>query len=162
MSLVNDKNAMAKKLRNSPTELKTVTTTFYFSTMGGAMGKCLADINKYESVTDFVFDISKRSVVSGTFNYVASRVPLIGILFVTGGYSLTLFGIFSNESVNYSKKFQQVGYVTFDVASTIGTSLLGAAVGQALIPVPFLGAFLGAFVGGFVGEVGGKAIIKII
>ena len=115
------------------------------------MGKCLADIDKYDTVTDFVFDISKRSVISGTFNYVATKIPVLGILFVTGGFSLTLFGIFSNDSVNYNKKFQQVGYVTFDVASTIGTGLLGAAVGQALIPVPFLGAFLGAFVGGFVG-----------
>ena len=151
MKIVSDKSQMAKRLRNSPTELKNITNTYYFSTLGGAMGKCLADIEKYDTVTDFVFDLSKRSVISGTFNYVATRVPLIGILFVTGGFSLTLFGIFSNDSVNFNKKFQQVGYVTFDVASTIGTGLLGAAVGQALIPVPFLGAFLGAFVGGFVG-----------
>ena len=89
--------------------------------------------------------------MSGTFNYVAQKIPLVGILFVTGGFSYTLYGIFSNDSVNKKKKFQQVGYVTFDVASTVGTGILGAAVGQLLIPVPFLGAFVGAFVGSFVG-----------
>jgi hypothetical protein len=153
---------MARKLRNSPTELKALTTVNYFSTVGGSLGRCLADINKYESVGDFVFDLSKRSVISGGFNYVATQVPLVGILFVTGGFSYTLFGIFSKEHTTNTKKFQQVGYVTFDVASTIGTGLLGAAIGQALIPVPFLGAFVGAMVGGFVGEMSGKAFINFL
>ena len=35
-------------------------------------------------------------------------------------------------------------------------------MGQALIPVPILGAFLGAFVGSFVGEVGSKAFVKFL
>lgn len=51
-----------------------------------------------------------------------------------------------------------MGYITFDVASSLGTGLIGAVVGQSLIPVPFLGAFIGGFVGSFIGEIGGKAI----
>ena len=153
---------MGKRLRNSPTEIKQFTNTYYFSTVGGALGKCLAEIDKYDSVGDFVFDLSKRSIMSGTFHLVATRIPLVGILFVTGGFSYTLFGIFSNDAINNKKKFQQVGYVTFDVASSVGTGILGAVVGQALIPVPFLGAFVGALVGSFVGEIGGRAVVKIL
>lgn len=126
--------------------------------MGGALGKCLADIKKYDSVGDFVFDLSKKSILSGTFNYIATNIPLVGVLFATGGYTFTLFSIFSNKNVNTTKKFQQMGYITFDVASSLGTGLIGAVVGQSLIPVPFLGAFIGGFVGSFIGEIGGKAI----
>ena len=96
MKIISDKGIMAKRLRNSPTELKTFTNAYYFTTVGGVLGRCLADIDKYSSVGDFVFDLSKRSIISGTFNFVATRVPLVGILFVTGGFSYTLFGIFSN------------------------------------------------------------------
>jgi hypothetical protein len=148
---VSDKGHLAKKLRNSPTKLKDITMTDHFSTFGGTLGKCLADIKKYESIGDFVFDLSKKSILSGTFNYVATNIPLLGILFATGGYSYTLFGILSNKNVNKSKKFQQMGYITFDIASSLGTGLIGAAVGQTLIPVPFLGAFVGGFVGSFIG-----------
>jgi hypothetical protein len=80
------------------------------------------------------------------------------VLFATGGYTFTLFSIFRNKNVNTAKKFQQMGYITFDVASSLGTGLIGAVVGQSLIPVPFLGAFIGGFVGSFIGEIGGKAI----
>lgn len=132
--------------------------TDHFSTVGGALGKCLADIKKYDSVGDFVFDLSKKSILSGTFNYIATNIPLVGVLFATGGYTFTLFSIFRNKNVNTTKKFQQMGYITFDVASSLGTGLIGAVVGQSLIPVPFLGAFVGGFVGSFIGEIGGKAI----
>ena len=91
---------MAKKLRNSPTQLKNVTLTDHVGTVGGALGKCLADIKKYESVGDFVFDLSKKTIVNGTFNYIATNIPLIGILFATGGYTMTLYNIFSNKIVN--------------------------------------------------------------
>ena len=123
----------------------------HFSSVGGSLGKCLADIKKYDSVGDFMFDFSKRSIISGTVSYIAKNIPLVGILFATGGYTLTIYNIFGNKHVNKTKKFQQVGYVTFDIASTFGTGLLGAVVGQSLIPVPFLGAFVGGFVGSFVG-----------
>ncbi len=156
--MVSDKGQIAKKLRNSPTKLKDLVMTDYVSTVGGALGKCLADIKKYDSVGDFVFDLSKKSIISGTFNYIATNIPLIGILFATGGYTYTLFGIFSNKIVNKTKKFQQMGYITFDIASSLGTGLIGAVVGQTLIPIPILGAFVGGFVGSFIGEIGGKAI----
>ncbi len=158
MNIVSDKGKLAKRLRNSPTKLKDITLVDHFSTVGGALGKCLADIRKYDSVGDFIFDFSKKSVINGSFNYIASNIPLLGILLATGGYTYTMFSIFSNKVVNKKKKFQQVGYLTFDIASSFGTGVLGAVVGQTLIPIPFLGAFVGGFVGSFVGELGGKVI----
>lgn len=126
--------------------------------MGGALGKCLADIRKYDNVGEFMFDISKKSIISGTFNYIATNIPLIGIMFASGGYTYTLYSIFSNKTLNKKKKFQQLGFVTVDVASSLGSGLIGAVIGQSVIPIPFLGAFLGGFVGGFIGELGGKAL----
>jgi hypothetical protein len=142
---------LAKRLRNSPTKLKDITLTDQFSTVGGALGKCLADIKKYDSVGDFMFDFSKKTVINGTFNYIATNIPLVGILLATGGYTYTMYHIFSNKIVNKKKKLQKVGFLTFDIASTFGTGLLGAVVGQTFIPIPFLGAFLGGFVGSFIG-----------
>ena len=158
LNIVSDKGKLAKKLRSSPTQLKNITLTDHVGTVGGVLGKCLADIKKYDSVGDFVFDLSKKSIVNGTFNYIATNIPLLGILFATGGYTMTLYNIFSNKIVNSKKKFQQIGYLTFDIASSFGTGLLGAVVGQSLIPIPFVGAFVGSFVGSFIGEIGGKAI----
>lgn len=105
-----------------------------------------------------MFDISKKSIISGTFNYIATNIPLIGIMFASGGYTYTLYSIFSNKTLNKKKKFQQLGFVTVDVASSLGSGLIGAVIGQSVIPIPFLGAFLGGFVGGFIGELGGKAL----
>jgi phage tail tape-measure protein len=50
--------------------------------------------------------------------------------------------------------------MTVDTASSIGSGLIGATIGQSLIPIPFLGAFVGGFIGGFIGELGGKALIN--
>jgi hypothetical protein len=55
-----------------------------------------------------------------------------------------------------------LGNLTIDTASSVGSGILGAFVGQSLIPVPFLGAFIGGVVGGLVGELGGKAISKYL
>jgi hypothetical protein len=105
-----------------------------------------------------MFDLSKRSIVNGTFNYIATNIPLIGIMFATGGYSYTLYSIFSNKIVNKKKKMQQVGFITVDMLSSFGTGMLGAVVGQSVIPIPILGAFIGGMVGGFIGELGAKVI----
>ena len=130
----------------------------HVGTFGGALGKCLASIKSYESVGDFMFDLSKRSIVNGTFNYIATNIPLIGIMFATGGYTYTLYSILSNKIVNKKKKIQQVGFITVDMLSSLGTGFIGAVVGQSVIPIPVVGAFIGGMVGGFIGEIGAKLI----
>lgn len=79
-------------------------------------------------------------------------------MFATGGYTYTLYSIFSNKIVNKKKKIQQVGVITMDMLSSLGTGLLGAVVGQSVIPIPIVGAFIGGMVGGFIGEIGAKVI----
>lgn len=44
-----------------------------------------------------------------------------------------------------------MGNLTIDTASSIGSGILGAFIGQTLIPVPVVGAFFGGLVGGFIG-----------
>jgi hypothetical protein len=151
LNIVNDKNALAQKLRSSSTELKQLTLIDHFSTVGGTLGKCLANIKSYESVGDFMFDLSKKSIINGSFNFIVSNVPLIGIMFVTGGYTYSFISVFKNKFKNKKKKFRELGVITLDVVSSLGTGLLGATIGQSLIPIPFLGAFVGGFIGGLVG-----------
>ena len=158
LKVVSDKNRLAEKLRGSPLKMKEVTVSDHFSTFGGALGKCLASIKSYDSPGEFMFDLSKRSIVNGTFNYVATTIPLIGIMFATGGYTYTLYAIFSNKIVNKKSKMKQAGFITVDILSSFGSGFLGAVVGQSVIPIPFLGAFIGGMVGGFIGEMGAKVI----
>lgn len=44
-----------------------------------------------------------------------------------------------------------MGNMGIDTASSVGSGLLGAFIGQSLIPVPVLGAFIGGVIGGLVG-----------
>jgi hypothetical protein len=121
------------------------------TTIGGSLGKCLADIKKYDSAGDFMMDLSKGAAISGSFNYLIYNVPLIGYLFVTGGYTYSFYSIFSNKYSTFHKKFQEMGNLTIDTASSLGSGILGAFIGQSLIPVPIVGAFVGGLVGGFIG-----------
>lgn len=151
MSLIQNKKNLATKLRNVPTEIKTLTMLNNVGTIGGSLGKCIADINNYDSASDFMMDLTKGAAISGTFNYLIYNVPLVGYLFVTGGYTYTFYSIFTNKYSTFGKKFQEIGNMTIDTASSVGSGIIGAFVGQSLIPVPVLGAFIGGVVGGFVG-----------
>jgi hypothetical protein len=157
-NLITNKVKLAQRFRESPTQLKNITMIDNIGTVGGTLGRCLANINKYESMGDFIIDLSKRSMISGSFNYVATSVPLLGYIFATGGYTYSFYYIFSNKLFNKKKKLQELGTVTIDTASSIGSGLIGATIGQTLIPIPIVGAFIGGVVGGLIGEIGGRQI----
>ena len=84
-------------------------------------------------------------------SYMINAVPLLGYLFITGGFTYSFYYIFSNKYSNTGKKFRDLGNMTIGTGCSLGSGLLGAVVGQSLIPVPGLGAFIGGFVGGFLG-----------
>ena len=48
--------------------------------------------------------------------------------------------------------------ITIGSVTSIGSGLIGATIGQSLIPIPVLGASIGGLVGGFIGEFGARAI----
>lgn len=79
------------------------------------------------------------------------QVPLLGYVFVTGGFTYTFYYIFTNKYANSDKKMRELRNVTIGSATSIGSGLIGAAIGQTLIPIPMLGAFVGGLIGGFVG-----------
>lgn len=74
--------------------------------IGGSMGKCLAQIDTYDNVGDFMISLSKRTVIGGSFNYLLMQVPLLGYVFVTGGFTYTFYYIFTNKYANSDKKLR--------------------------------------------------------
>ena len=45
---------------------------------------------------------------------------------------------------------------------SIGSAFTGMAIGQMLIPVPFVGSFVGGVIGGYLGERGSREINSIL
>lgn len=74
------------------------------SAIGGSLGKCIADINDYKSASDFMMDLTRGAAISGTFNYLIYNVPIVGYLFMTGGYTYTFYYIFTNKYSTFRKK----------------------------------------------------------
>lgn len=122
-----------------------------FSNVGGSIGYCLANIDKYESTAQFMAHMSKRAALGSSFSLLMVTLPIMSLIFIAGGFSYSFYYIFQNKNNNLKRKFQQIGNVVIDAGSTIGAGILGVFIGQALIPVPFVGAIIGGIVGGLVG-----------
>ena len=151
--MIVEKRQLAGKFRTTQavSTPKQLTTIDHFSTVGGSLGRCLADIDKYESVSDFATDVSKRAAVGGTMSYMLATLPILSYIFIAGGFSYSFYYVFSNKKNNLKRKFEQVGNIGIDTVSSLGSGMLGAFIGQSLIPVPILGAFIGGLVGGLLG-----------
>lgn len=131
-------------------------------TIGGSLGNCLADLNKYDSFQSFLTDFSKKAVISTSLNFVVSNIPLIGYILVTGGFSLTFYNLLKNDFKNDQRKIEDLGAMILGSTTSIGTGFIGGLIGSAFIPIPILGFFLGGLVGGFVGGVTSNAIEKAL
>jgi hypothetical protein len=80
-----------------------------------------------------------------------STVPLIGYFFIAGSFSYKFYNIFKNKSIDNRRKFEEMSSVAITTTTIIGSSITGALVGQALIPIPVFGAFVGSVIGGYLG-----------
>ena len=89
-------------MRGAPNEVKTMPKNAH--TIGGSLGNCLADLNKYDSFQSFFTDFSKNAVISTSLNFVVSNIPLIGYILVTGGFSLTFYNLLKNDFKNDQRK----------------------------------------------------------
>lgn len=105
-------------------------------------------------------DLSRRTLIAGSMSYMINAVPILGYLFISGGFTYSFYYIFSNKYSNSSKKFRELGNMTLTTASSVGSGLLGAVIGQTMIPIPGVGAFVGGLVGGFLGEFGGRKLCE--
>lgn len=107
MNLVKNKKALIEKFRTTSTSAPIrMTLLENVGVVGGSMGKCLAEIDTYDNVGDFAISLSKRTVIGSSFNYLLMQVPLLGYLFVTGGFTYTFYYIFSNKYANINKKMR--------------------------------------------------------
>ena len=68
-----------------------------------------------------------------------------------GSFTHAFYRIFSNRFSTDGKKIAELGGFVVKAGATIGSSIVGAFVGQALIPVPVVGALFGTVVGGLLG-----------
>ena len=143
-------------------QVRVMTMVDNVNLVGGTMGRTLAEIDQFDNAGDFVATLSKRMIVGGSISYMISSVPLLGYIFITGGYTYSFYYIFNNKYSNSSKKLREVRNMTLNAASSVGSGIVGALIGQSLIPIPVLGAFIGGFIGGFVGEFGGRAVNDLL
>jgi hypothetical protein len=69
-----------------------------------------------------------------------------------------LYDIVTDENLDEEEKERSAAIEISSSAVGVPAGLCGAAIGQALIPVPFLGAAVGGIVGGMIGNAAGGAI----
>jgi len=83
--------------------------------------------------------------------YMINTVPILGYLFISGGFTYSFYYILSNKYANKFKKLRDLGNMAITTTSSVSSGLIGAMVGQTFIPVPVVGAFVGGVIGGFLG-----------
>ena len=72
-------------MRGAPNEVKVLPKNAH--TIGGSLGNCLADLNKYHSFESFLVDFSKKAFVSTSLNMLVANMPVMGYVLVVGGFS---------------------------------------------------------------------------
>lgn len=87
-----------------------------------------------------------------------ASIPILSYFIIAGGFTYSFYMACSNEATSSFKKFDQMKNFTISVLGSVGTTLGGIMLGQAIIPVPFFGAFVGGVVGGFFGTKGMRKI----
>lgn len=61
------------------------------ASIGGGLGKCLVDIDKYESANAFFIDFSKNAVIGSSIGVMLEEIPILNYFIVAGGLSYTVY-----------------------------------------------------------------------
>ncbi|KAL4449739.1 hypothetical protein ABPG74_008112 [Tetrahymena malaccensis] len=130
--------------------------------LGSSLGYCLANINKYQSTTDFLKDFGKIATINGSITYIVQKLPIVGTLLMIGGLGFSTYQLYQNKVANSKSKMGQIGKMALGTGSTITASFSGALIGQAVIPVPILGAFIGGVIGGIIGGTSSNYAIQML
>jgi hypothetical protein len=103
--------------------------TSTMTNIGASLGYCLANINSYQSTTDFLKDFSYIAAINGTITYVVQRVPLFGTLIIIGGLGYKTLSIVNNKVDNLNSKVGKFGKLMLEGGTTVGGSISGAILG---------------------------------
>lgn len=103
-------------------------------------------------------DLSKTAAIYSTISYAMASIPILSYFIIAGGFTYSFYVACSNEATSSFKKFDQIKNFTMSAMGSIGSTLGGIMLGQAIIPVPFVGAFIGGVLGGFLGTKGVRDI----
>jgi hypothetical protein len=93
---------MYQSLKQQMSEYKDVGGTTYTvtsvqsATLGGNLGKCLADINKYHSATEFLKDLSKATAISSCFMIALAELPILKYFAIAGGVTYAFYTTMTN------------------------------------------------------------------
>jgi hypothetical protein len=133
-----------------------------YTNLDGIIGRCLYLMKRYGAASEFFKDLSKRAILSKSIEEIMHTVPIIGFLMAAGSFTQAFYNIFSNRFSTDSKKMAELTGFVIKAGATIGSSIVGALVGQALIPIPVVGALVGTVVGGLLGERGCREVTSMI
>jgi hypothetical protein len=107
-------------------------------------------------------DLSKTTAIFSCFSLVLEEIPILGYFVVAGGFTYSFYRTLKNKATSSSKKMHEMGGATITAVGSIGSIVGGIFLGQALIPIPLLGAFVGGVVGGFCGTKGMRKINSFV
>jgi hypothetical protein len=119
-------------------------------------------MKKYQTASDFFKDLSKRAILSKSIEEIMMVIPIVGFLIAAGSFTRAFYKIFSNHFSTGSKKLSEITGFVVKTGATVGSSIVGALIGQTLIPIPIFGALVGTVVGGLLGERGCRQVSSMI
>jgi hypothetical protein len=119
-------------------------------------------MKEYHKASDFFKDFSKRAILSKSIEQIMLALPLVGFFLAARTFTKAFYTIFSNHFSTNTKKLTEVTGFLIKTGATMGSSVLGAIVGQTLIPIPVVGALIGTVLGGMLGERGCRQVSSLI
>jgi hypothetical protein len=128
--------------------------------IGGSLGYCLANIDRYESRSHFLTHFGIIATINGTMTYLFLTMPLIGQLIALGGLGALTLRIYLSNTASSQAKNSQMTKMVMGTSAWICSCIGGAMLGQYLIPVPILGALIGGFIGGLVAGLSSAYLIR--
>lgn len=115
----------------------TSTTEGFFRSTWNSMKSIPGDIGK---------EMAETGAFKGLFKGLGKKMPLIGNLLMIAFEAPNIYRAFKDGGVGAG--FKELG----KSAAKLGAFAAGAALGQALIPIPFVGGLIGGIAGGWIAD----------
>lgn len=99
------------------------------ASFGGSLGKCLVDIDQYESANDFFADLSRTAMVGGSITILLEEIPILHYFIIAGGLSYTVYKTYQDEITSSLRKMKQIGKASFLAAGSVTAIIAGMMIG---------------------------------